>query len=83
MTDQTIQQRIKEFIADKVLLGVNPEEIGNDSGLISELGLDSIQIIGLIGGLEEMFDIVLEDDDLDFELFSTVNGLAKIVEEKK
>ena len=82
MSDKTTQERIKDLIIEKVLVGVNPDEISNDSELVSELGLDSIQIIGLIGGLEEEFDIVLEDDDLDFELFSTINNLAKLVDAK-
>jgi len=82
MSNKTTQDRIKELIIEKVLVGVNPDEINNDSQLVSELGLDSIQIIGLIGGLEEEFDMVLEDDDLDFELFSTINNLAKLVDSK-
>ena len=82
MSDKSTQDRIQDLIVEKVLVGVNPEEISNDSELVSELGLDSIQIIGLIGGLEEEFDIVLEDDDLDFELFSTINNLAKLVDGK-
>ncbi len=82
MSDKSTQDRIKDLIVEKVLVGVNPEEISNDSELVSELGLDSIQIIGLIGGLEEEFDLVLEDDDLDFELFSTINNLAKLVDGK-
>ncbi len=82
MSEKNTQDRIKDLIVEKVLVGVNPEEISNDSELVSELGLDSIQIIGLIGGLEEEFDIVLEDDDLDFELFSTINNLAKLVDGK-
>ncbi len=82
MSENTTQDRIKGLIIEKVLVGVNPDEISNDSELVSELGLDSIQIIGLIGGLEEEFDIVLEDDDLDFELFSTINNLAKLVDGK-
>ena len=82
MSDKSVQDRIKELIIEKVLVGVNPDEINNESQLVSELGLDSIQIIGLIGGLEEEFDIILEDDDLDFELFSTINSLATLVENK-
>ena len=82
MSDNKVQDQIKALIVEKVLVGVDPAEISNDSELVAELGLDSIQIIGLIGGLEEEFDIVLEDDDLDFELFSTINNSAKLVKGK-
>ena len=82
MSEVKTADRIKGLIIEKVLVGVNPDEIKNDSELVSELGLDSIQIIGLIGGLEEEFDIVLEDDDLDFELFSSIDSLAKLVDAK-
>lgn len=82
MSEKTIQDRIKGLISNEVLVGVSADEINDDSALVDDLHLDSIQMIELITGLENEFDIVLEDEDLDLEFFSTVNSLAEFVQKK-
>lgn len=82
MTEPTIQDQIKRMISDEVLVGVSIEEIGSDMSLISDLSLDSIQMLALITGLENEFNFVLEDEDLDMENLSTVNRLAEFVQNK-
>lgn len=82
MSDQTIHDRIKELLCNEVLVGFSPNEIKNDTGLIDELHLDSIQMMGLIAGLENEFAIEFEDDDLDLQIITTVNALANFVSNK-
>ena len=82
MTESTIQDQIKNMISNEVIVGVSVDEIGNDVSLISDLNLDSIQMLALITGLESEFNLVLEDDDLDLENLSTVNRIAAFVEGK-
>ena len=74
-----LQNKIKELICKDVLVGITVDEIANDAGLVSDLHLDSIQMMELIAGLENEFSIVLEDEDLDMQIFSTVESLAKLV----
>ena len=82
MTESTIQEQIKNMISNEVLVGVSVDEIGDDASLISDLNLDSIQMLALITGLESEFNLVLEDDDLDLENLSTVNRIAEFVRAK-
>lgn len=82
MSDTAIQNQIKRLISNEVLVGVGVDEIGSDDSLISDLHLDSIQMIALITGLENEFDFILEDEDLDMENLSTVNRLAEFVQKK-
>ncbi len=82
MTEPTIQDRIKRLISYEVLVGVSVDEIGSDDSLVSDLSLDSIQMIALITSLENEFNILLEDEDLDLQKLSTVNRIAAFVEEK-
>ncbi len=49
-------------------------------GAIPEL--DSMAVVSLVSALEERFGIVVEDDDLDGETFSTVGSLADFVSGK-
>jgi len=82
MTDRTIKDKIKQMISDEVLVGVSVDEIGDDASLISDLNLDSIQMLSLITGLESGFNIMLDEEDLDLENLSSVNKLAEFVQKK-
>lgn len=82
MTDSTVHDKIKAMISDEVLVGVSVDEIGDDASLISDLNLDSIQMLSLITGLESKFSIMLDEEDLDLENLSSVNKLAEFVQKK-
>ena len=82
MTESAIQDKIKNMISNEVLVGVSVDEIGDDASLISDLNLDSIQMLALITGLETEFNFMLEEDDLDLENLSSVNRLTEFVEKK-
>ena len=83
MTETTIQDKIKKMISDEVLVGVGVDDIGDDASLISDLNLDSIQMLSLITGLETEFNIMLDEEDLDLENLSSVNKLAEFVLKKQ
>ena len=83
MTDATIQDRIKKLICDGLVVGVSFDDLNGNSSLINDLQLDSIQMIELITKLEGEFSIELEDEDFDFEVFSTIDSLASFVNEKQ
>ena len=82
MHELSIQKQIKTIISNEVLVGVSVDEIGDDASLVSDLAMDSIQMLALITGLETEFDFMLEDDDLDMENLSSVNRIADFVEHK-
>ena len=83
MIDNSIQDRIKNLICDGLVVGVALEDLNGDSSLINDLQLDSIQMIELITRLEDEFSIELDDEDFDFEVFSTINSLTNFVQEKQ
>ncbi len=82
MTGQSTQQRIINLICNNIVVGVSADEVGNESSLIDDLQLDSIQIIELVTRLEDEFSFELDDEDMDFQYFSTIDTLAKFVESK-
>ena len=57
------------FSPETHLLGAIPE-------------LDSMAVVSLITALEDRFDIVVDDDDVDGETFATVRSLADFVDAK-
>ncbi|NQX95006.1 MAG: acyl carrier protein, partial [Erythrobacter sp.] len=44
--------------------------------------LDSMAVAGLLTEIEDRFDIVIEDDDVDGEMLETFGGLLTFVEAK-
>ena len=42
---------------------------------------DSMAVVGLITAMEETFDIAVNDDDLDAELFATVGSVLAYIEQ--
>ncbi len=79
MNTAEIESRIKEMVVDRLFLKVTPEELASDASLIDEYGVDSVALLELVVGLEEVFGIVVEDDDFDIKNFSSVQALTEFV----
>lgn len=55
--------KLKEIIAD--VLNVEMSDITEDSKFIDDLGADSLDIFQIIMGIEETFDIEIDNDDAE------------------
>ncbi len=62
-------EQVAEFDADTELFGALPE-------------LDSMAVAGLLTELEDRLDIMIEDDEVDGELFETFGNLVAFAEMK-
>ena len=56
-------EKIKEIIAD--VLNINADEITMDTTFVDDLGADSLDIFQIIMGIEETFDIEIDNDDAE------------------
>ena len=56
-------EKIKEIIA--VVLNINADEITMDTTFVDDLGADSLDIFQIIMGIEETFDIEIDNDDAE------------------
>ncbi len=64
----------------KVLLGVRPDvDFKNEKKLIDDELLDSFDIIAIVNGLNEAFEIEIDIDDLEPENFNTVEAMYELV----
>lgn len=61
--------RAASYTRDTPLLGAVPQ-------------FDSMAVVSLITTLEERFDIVIPDDEIDSDVFATVGSLADFVGER-
>jgi acyl carrier protein len=65
----SLRGRTAAFNASTPLLGALPE-------------LDSMAVVGVITTLEERFGFVVEDDEIDGQVFETVGTLVAFVDRK-
>ncbi len=76
----TIEERLKNMIVERLFLKVEPGSIDCNASLITTYGVDSVSLLELVVGLEDEFDIEIEDDEFDVENFETVAALKAFIE---
>jgi acyl carrier protein len=87
MTETTseieLKSRIKKLIVDRLKLEVNPDDIGDQDPLFGNgLGLDSIDALELVLGIEQEFGVKIEDEEVGVEALASVDTLACFVQSK-
>lgn len=56
-------KKLKDIIVD--VMGCNPDEITMDTTFVDDLGADSLDIFQIIMGIEDAFDIEIENEDAE------------------
>lgn len=75
MSEQQIFEKIKELIVKQMSLkNVN---IFMDTRLVKDLGADSVDLVGSVMTIEDVFGISIPDDEL--EGIETVGDVVKVV----
>ena len=76
-----IEEKIKQILITE--LEVNPAVLaGSDSTmplLGRGIGIDSVETLVLVAGIEREFDIAIQDEDLTAKLFESIATLADYV----
>lgn len=84
MTTST-DQKLRRVLSD--VLGLKPgqaDAFGADTGLFGHLPeLDSMAVAGLLTELEDRFDIVIDEDEIDGEMLETFGSLLAFVKAKR
>jgi len=61
--DATLQDRLHQLVSAQ--LGVELDEVVKDARILDDLGADSLDVVELVMALEETFDIVVPDEDVE------------------
>jgi len=77
-----VEDVLKEMIVERLFLKVEPAAIGNEDKLMETYEVDSVRLLEIVVGLEEVFGVSLEDDEFSIERFETVKAIAGLVREK-
>ena len=70
---------LKELICDR--LGIDADSITENTDMLYELGADSLTLVSLVGGVEDHFEISI--DDADLAQIATVGDLVALIERLK
>ncbi len=79
--DNHLIEKIKQLIIQRLKLAdMTPEMIENDAPLFGEgLGLDSIDALELVLGLEKEFGVIIPDAEVGKKVFQSVITMAQYV----
>ena len=75
---EEIQKKLKDIVVDR--LNVEEAQIKPEASFVEDLGADSLDIVELIMGIEEEFDIEIPDEDA--EKLTTVGEAMNYVKAK-
>lgn len=78
-----LHTRVKRLIIERLQLdGVSPEEIDNAAPLFGDgLGLDSIDALELVIGIEKEFGVRIQDEDVGSKALASVDALVDFLRE--
>lgn len=83
-SEAELKARIKQLIVDRLKLDVDPASIEDGQPLFGEgLGLDSIDALELVLGIEQEFGVKVEDEEMGQAALSSVDALADFVNAKR
>ena len=80
--DNDLAQRVRQLLATRLKLAKAAEEIGDDTPLFGPegFGLDSIDALELVLGLEKEFGVVIDNRDVAVKVLASVRTIAEYIE---
>ncbi len=83
---EVLKQRVKELIVRQLKLEIDPATIQDGAPLFGDgegsLGLDSIDALELVLGVEKEFGIKVQDEEVGVKAFASVNALCDFITSK-
>jgi acyl carrier protein len=78
-----IREAVRAYILAEFLPGEDPEELRDDTPLITGGILDSIATLKLVAHLEEEYGIELQAHEADADHLNTVSDICELVQSKR
>ena len=74
-----VEGKVREVLVGVLSNGLTPDEVGVDADLVEEYGLDSLQMISFLLGIEDSFDLELDYENLELDHLRSVSQFATYV----
>ena len=80
VADANVEAQLDEFVRKHFRIDPSDPIFDRDADLFEEGYVDSVGVMELLGFLDEQFGVEIPDDDLLSDEFSTIAGMAAIVQ---
>jgi acyl carrier protein len=79
---EALTQKIRTMLATRLKLAAAVDKIGNETPLFGPdgLGLDSIDALELVLGLQKEFGVVIEDRALAVKVLASIRTIAEYIQ---
>ena len=83
MSDTALSDRVRQMIVTQLRLKTKPEEIAIDAPLFGDegLGLDSIDALELVVGIEKTFGVQIADQQMGEKVLQSVDSIVGFLNE--
>ena len=84
MSQTPLHDKVKQLLIERLKLeGMTPTDIDDAAPLFGEgLGLDSIDALELVIGIEKVFGVRIQDEEVGATAFASVNALVDFLRSK-
>ncbi len=84
MSQTPLHDKVKQLLIERLQLeGMTPADIDDAAPLFGEgLGLDSIDALELVIGIEKVFGVRIQDEEVGAVAFASVNALVEFLRSK-
>ncbi len=79
MPSSDLEARLRAMLVERLFLPMSPDEIDADASLVDDYGVDSVNLLELVVGLEEEFGLTLDGGDFNVEHFRSIAALRDFV----
>ena len=81
MSDESLHREIKEMMIDELMLEDTVDEIDSEEPIFGPegLGLDSVDALQLVVGIEKQFGLKLSDSETAKGVLRSVNTIAEAI----
>lgn len=76
------KEQIKAILLEHFIQTDDPNELTNDTPLISSGVLDSISILQMVDIIEKTFNVAFDAHEIDREYFDSINRIDEMVSKK-
>jgi acyl carrier protein len=80
MTQQQVLDHVRQFVTDHYLYRHPDVTLTDDLNLLESGIIDSLGVIELVGEVEALFSVPVNDIDVTEENFGSVTGVVRFVE---
>ena len=79
----TVAEGVKRVLQEALQLGDRVKAFDESTGLFGSIPeFDSMAVVTVVAGLEEQFNIEIDDDDITAETFESVGSLTRYIQDK-